>query len=437
MKLIFCSLFVFVVLIFGTFKVGAQSDAAVKNNVSEIHNVWLDKALQLTKNCVGFSAPVSSRAFMYLTIGMYESSVEIMDSLVSLNGQLKDYQRTVWNENRTALNWEIVVNSADFTLISYLYRNMPPKNRKEIVALNDSIVSAQSKFDSRSINYGIQIAEEIINWSKGDGGDKGFENNFPDDFNPPVCDSCWVKTTPNYLSALLPTWGENKNLIAGSDAVVADCQVLPFSTDSSSLLYKDADGILELSKSLSPEYEIIAEYWNDAPGYTGTPSGHFFSLARNLTGAHKLSPEETLICYVKLGIALNESNIHAWRLKYKYSFIRPITYIHRYIDGQFNSFIPTPPFPEFPSGHSFQSGSGTEIFASIFGASIQIVDNTHVNRTDIDGTPRVFNSFSEMGEEISISRYYGGIHFLETLNISLDYGRRLGRYVNQSIQCRP
>ena len=256
------------VLIFGTFKVDAQSDVTIKNNVSEIHNVWLDEALLLTKSCVGFSAPVSSRAFMYLTIGMYESSVEIMDSLISLNGQLNGYQRAFWNENKSALNWGLVTNSADFTLVSYLYRNMPPKNRKEIVALNDSIVSAQSEFDSLSINYGIQIAEEIINWSKRDGGDKGFDNNFPDDFIPPVCDSCWVKTTPNYLSALLPSWGENINLIAGSDAVVADCQVLPFSTDTSSLLYKDADGIFKLSKSLCPEYEVCAEYWDDAPGDT-------------------------------------------------------------------------------------------------------------------------------------------------------------------------
>lgn len=425
------------VLIFGTFKVGAQSDAAVKNNVSEIHNVWLDEALQLTKNCVGFSAPVSSRAFTYLTIGMYESSVEIMDSLVSLNGQLKDYQRTVWSENRAALNWELVANSADFALISYLYRNMPPRNRKEIIALNDSIISSQNEIDSVSMNYGIRIAEEIIKWSKEDGGDKGFENNFPEDFIPPECDSCWVKTTPNYLSALLPTWGENKNLVVGSDSVVADCRVLTYSTDSSSLLYKDAFGIIQVSKSLKPEYEVIAEYWNDAPGYSGTPAGHFFSLALQLVENNSLNPEESLICFVKLGVALNESNIHAWKLKYKYSFIRPITYIHRHIDNQYNSFIPTPPFPEFPSGHSFQSGTGTEILASIFGDQFHIIDSTNINRTDIEGTPRTYSSFSEMGEEISISRYYGGIHFLETLSISLDYGRILGRYINERIQCRP
>lgn len=435
MKSLLLRLFISVIIVSGSLGSFGQTD--VRQNVTAIHKKWLKEALHLTKNCVGFSAPVSSRALTYLTIGMYESSVEVMDSLTSLDGQLADYERTVWNKDTDALQWELVANSADYTLISYLYRNMPPRNRKQINQIRDSINSEYSKSDSLSIEYGKQLANEIIKWSKEDGGDNGFEVNFPANYNPPKCDSCWVKTTPNYLSALLPTWGENKNLVLDSDLIVTDCRVLPFSTDTSSLLYKDALGILNLTKSLKPEYEIIAEYWNDAPGYSGTPAGHFFDLALQIVEDKELSPEKSLICFVKLGIALNEANIHSWRLKYKYNFIRPITYIHRHIDNQFNSFISTPPFPEFPSGHSFQSGAGTEILLAIFGDTLQFVDSTNFDRTDINGTPRAYSSFSELGEEISISRYYGGIHFLETLNISLDYGRRLGRYVNKMIQCRP
>ena len=63
-------------------------------------------------------------------------------------------------------------------------------------------------------------------------------------------------------------------------------------------------------------------------------------------------------------------------LKYKYNFIRPITYIQRYIDPQFNSRIPSPPFPEFPSGHSFQSGAATTILSEFRKSGALIIDST-------------------------------------------------------------
>jgi tetratricopeptide (TPR) repeat protein len=434
MKSIKTCLYILLTLIICTKQLAAQSN--LEQKVINIHTNWLEEALFLTKNCVGFSAPVSSRALAYLTVGMYESSLELMDSLISLDGQLNNYKREVWKEDKETFNWELVANSADYTLINYLYRNMPPRNLKRIEQKNDSILDVLNVIDSSSVHYGKKIADEIIAWSKLDKGENGFNENFPKDYIAPRCHSCWSKTTPNYLSALLPTWGENLNLIRGSQYFVSECQVLPFSTDTSSALYKDALGIVNLSKSLKPEYEIIAEYWNDAPGYSGTPAGHFFSIALQLSKEYELTPKEVLICYAKLGVALNESNIHSWKLKYKYNFIRPITYIHKYIDPQFNSFIPTPPFPEFPSGHSFQSGTGSEVLISIFGENISFTDSTNIYRTDINGTPRHYNSISEMAEEISISRYYGGIHFRETLNISLDYGRRLGRYITNSIRCR-
>ena len=50
-------------------------------------------------------------------------------------------------------------------------------------------------------------------------------------------------------------------------------------------------------------------------------------------------------------------------------------------------------------------------------------------KTDILGDSRRFISFDEMGEEASISRYYGGIHFKKTLDISLFYGKEMGKYV--------
>ena len=404
----------------------------------DIHHRWLEEAYELTKNCVGFSAPVSGRAYAYFSIGMYETGVEVIPELESMSDKLNGYHREVWSDDKEKLNWQQVTNSVDYEMLNYLYRGMPPANKKRIDLINDSIRKAHSNcfFNKKSIEYGKQVAQEIIKWSQGDGGDTAFEDNYPDSFVPPKGISKWTKTTPGYLPSLLPYWGECRPLLKGSAAQTEGCELFEFSIDSNSFMYSEAKLVLENSKLTEPKYELIAEYWDDGAGYSGTPSGHFFMIALQLAVQEELPLDRALELYLKLGVAVNEAFIEAFKLKYKFNFIRPITYIQRYISPTFNTRIASPPFPEFPSGHSFQSGAATEVMKTIFTDEMWFTDSTHVNRTDIDGTPRTYSSLTEMSEEISISRLYGGIHFKETLDLSLKYGRKIGRFVSNTLDCR-
>lgn len=417
-----------------------SSNQIDRANCLSVHHRWMDEAFELTKNCVGFSAPVSGRAYAYFSIGMYESVVELLPELQSMSGQLNDFHRMHWKEEKDLI-WPVVANSVDFTLLSYYYRNMPPANQKKVVSLEDSLRLVYSKKQSKiavasSIEYGKNIAQEIIEWSKRDGADNGFNENFPDSYEPPTCVSCWTKTVPGYLPSLLPYWGKNGRLLPKTDEITDNCKVLEFSKDTNSLLYKDAYRLYENGKDEDPEYEIITEYWDDSPGYSGTPTGHYFSMSKQLAIDQQLPLDSAMELYVKLGIAINEAFISAWKLKFEFNFIRPVTYIQRYIDPQFNTRIASPPFPEFPSGHSFQSGAATEVMKSIFGDSTHVTDVTNASRPDIDGTPRSYETLTELANEISISRFYGGIHFYTTLKISLDYGQRIGSFVAQEIKCR-
>jgi len=413
----------------------------IQQNCLDIHHSWLKASFILTKNTVGFTAPVSGRAYSYFSIGMYESSIEFLPELVSVSGQLDGYDRKVWANKNEELNWMLVANAVDYTILSYMYRAMPPSYKKRIDFMNDSILKVFSKKTSGKINHrsllhGVNIALEIIQWSKLDGGDEGFAHNFPTDFQPPHCEACWVKTAPGFLPSLLPYWGENKQLLKESNLVSDDCTVFEFSEDTNSFLYKQAMIVYENAKDTNVTYEIIAEYWDDGAGYSGTPTGHFFTIASQLVQQKKMKLDEAVELYLKLGVAVNEAFIAAFKLKYKYNFIRPITYIQKNIDANFNSRIASPPFPEFPSGHSFQSGAATEVMKSFFTDQTTITDSTNYNRTDIDGTPRTYASFTEMSEEISISRLYGGIHFQESLDVSLAYGRKIGIYVANQLKCR-
>ena len=161
-----------------------------------------------------------------------------------------------------------------------------------------------------------------------------------------------------------------------------------------------------------------------------------FELALNLAKTKDLDLQNYSELMATLGITINDAMIETWRLKYKYNLIRPISYIQKYIRRDFNTILITPSFPEFPSGHSYQAGAGTEVLNHFFTNEMNFVDSSNEERQDIDGSPRAYSNFDEMAEEMSISRFYGGIHFQNTLKFSLEYGRRIGLNTIQTLKFR-
>jgi membrane-associated phospholipid phosphatase len=89
--------------------------------------------------------------------------------------------------------------------------------------------------------------------------------------------------------------------------------------------------------------------------------------------------------------------------------------------------LATPPFPEYPSGHSVQSAAAATVLAELFGDTLTFMDYTH----DARGlTPRIFHSFTAFAEEAALSRLYGGIHYRSAIERGLEQGRCIGGRVN-------
>ncbi|MFT7157037.1 MAG: hypothetical protein ACI8Q1_002052 [Parvicella sp.] len=403
----------------------------VQDHCLDIHNNWMEVTLYLTKNTVGYTAPVAARTFNYLSIGMYESSIEILPNNASVTGQLSGYNRVNWNLANEKYSYEYIANFVDFKLLLYFYENMSPTSLKKVEANFKLLATKYGKGYSKKTLYKSQIyadsiAIEIINWSKTDGADKAWNRNFPKEYLAPVCDGCWVKTFPGYVSSLQPYWGQNQLMITENKTVCADIPYLEYSTDSTSAFYAQVKQIYDLYQDLPKQKENTAEYWDDAPGVSGTPVGHLFNLAQQISYVKECNLQQTLELYLKLGVSLNDAVIESWKLKYHFNLIRPITYINTYIGSRFTTAIATPPFPEFPSGHSFQSGAGSEVLKDVFTDELSFIDSTNALRRDIKGDPRMYQNFTEMSEEMSISRLYGGIHYESTLAVSLEYGRKIG-----------
>jgi hypothetical protein len=78
------------------------------------------------------------------------------------------------------------------------------------------------------------------------------------------------------------------------------------------------------------------------------------------------------------------------------------------IDEQWISYIQTPPFPEYTSGHSTISASAAEVLTHLFGDNVAFTDSSEY---EYNLPVRSFTSFRQAAEEASISRVYGTIHF--------------------------
>jgi membrane-associated phospholipid phosphatase len=109
-----------------------------------------------------------------------------------------------------------------------------------------------------------------------------------------------------------------------------------------------------------------------------------------------------------LGMAISDGFIQNWRSKYEHDLLRPVTYIRRVIDPDWEPMLITPPFPEYPSGHSTQSGAAAGVLEGLYGPGFAFDDHTH----EEDGLGvRSFAGFREAAEEAAMSRLYGGIHY--------------------------
>ena len=99
--------------------------------------------------------------------------------------------------------------------------------------------------------------------------------------------------------------------------------------------------------------------------------------------------EENARLFALLNIAMADAAICSWDAKYTYHFWRPVTAI-AFAEPQLNwmSFIVTPPFPDYTSGHSTFSAAAATVLPLFFGTE----DLPFTTGSDF--LPGVFRSFS-------------------------------------------
>ena len=393
---------------------------------------WYRMTLELVRHTATYTPPVASRAFAYLGVTAFEAVASGSNELNSLAGQLNGLTPPPPRKDASIYDEGVILQAAMSHAVSAFFANTGPTGQRALVSMATkqrakAADGVASDVVARSEAYGKAVADHIIAWSLNDGGAVIDNMGFPYEYALTDGAAYWVPTNlvRQQQFPLLPKWGTNRTFAMPTGTT---CPVAPhpdYSEDPTSAFYAEAMEVYEAKAKMTPDQMHIARSWSDDPMLSTTPPGHWVSITRQILERDGAPLDVQVEAMAKLGVGLADAFIGCWDAKYKYNLVRPITYIRRAIDPKWEPLLNTPPFPEYPSGHSTQSGTAEVILTDLFGDAFAFEDHTMAP----DGLkPRSYTSFHEAAEEAGFSRLYGGIHFRSAIVVGLDQGRCIGAY---------
>lgn len=382
-----------------------------------------------------FSPPVASRIYVYTHLAAYEVLASGNNSgIPSLAGMLSGWTGVPVLQKKAdpviaaleafrITGRQLLFSEQQFSDSMQVLINEEVKNRKA-----DKNLKA-------SLSTGKQVADSILAWA---GRDRYKETRSIRRYQLKKTPGTWLPTPPGYMAAVEPNWKMIRCLTLDSSAVFRPVQVTGFSTDPGSAFYKEALEVYTVCSSLTDEQKAIAAFWDCNPfhitmqGHLNfatkkiSPGGHWMQIAGLASSMRNATIQQAARAYTFTAIAIFDAFISCWEEKYNSQLIRPETYINSHISESWRPLLQTPPFPEYPSGHSVVSSAAATVLTKIYGDNFSFVDHTERPY----GLPdRRFTSFLKASEEAAISRLYGGIHYRPAIENGLIQGRRVGEQV--------
>lgn len=387
-----------------------------------------------------FSPPVASRIYVYSSLAAYEAIRFSKEGTSSLTVQLNGFGPMPVPLDGFEYDFNLAASKAFFEVV----HNVRVFSVDSLLDYENSLFGYfEEKLDDstyqRSLDFGKAVAGVILERAKKDGYSR--TRGMPKylGVNQP---GKWQTTPPDYLDGVESYWHHMKPVIMDTA-----CQFMPgnppeFSLDTGSVFFKAVKETYDIYMNLTPEQMDIARYWDDNPlviMHSGhmmfankkiTPGGHWMgicAIAARQTGADAI---KTAGAYALTAIALYDGFISCWDEKYRISLVRPVTVINDVIDPTWMPYLQTPPFPEYPSGHSTITAAAASVLTSVFGDNFSFRDTSDLRYI---GMERSFNSFHEAAAEASISRVYGGIHYRFSVDTGAVMGKRLGEFITRKL----
>ncbi|HEX6428215.1 MAG TPA: vanadium-dependent haloperoxidase [Niastella sp.] len=387
--------------------------------------------------------PLAARFFSYACLAGYEIVAQHDPAFKSMHAVLNEYPDL---KKTDSIQQYDVLLSAVLAMLQTAQKMQP--TGKQLATYEQRFTDSCRRlgYDDDVINnsrrYATAVSKKILAYAKADHYNK--ISNYTR-YTPVDKEGCWYPTPPGFLPAVEPYFNTVRTLTLDTCSQFRVPPPIAFSTGKKTAFYKMLLQNYTEGKQVSMEHRVIAAFWDCNP-FAIQDDGHLIMSWKKISpGAHWLGItgiacekagkrfEEAMQIYTWVAVGLMDAFICCWDEKYRSNRIRPETAIRKYIDPQWTPVLQTPPFPEYLSGHSVISACSATILTHFLGNNFAYTDSVEVSY----GLPaRSFTSFQQAAQEAAISRFYGGIHFMDAIDNGLVVGNNVGSWVVKKIKSK-
>jgi len=368
----------------------------------------------------------------------------------------------------TRQNREIAFSFAAFRVLEELFADYLRQEHKQMFC--ELLEEVGCTFDDQTSGIttpqgiGSLSAKLILEGRRGDGSNP--KGRFADytGYKPVKGNKRWPTWQPQLVDGCLqkfltPHWGLLKPFALEWGGQFRPPE--PAARDSHKFK-QQLEKIIQLSDCLNDEQKLIAEYWAGMHedkfasatfipdyGYWAVPPAQCCRIAHYICEKNSFTNANVIKMFFALTNALLDASIAAWDAKEYYDYGRPVSMIQELFDGikikasggavqkdgkcwePYLQF--TPPFAEYPSGHSTFSRAMAEVITwfcdnNEYGECVTFPERSSVIEPECTPAKEVtlnWSTLHEAADQAGMSRRYGGINF-EDGDLR---GRELGKKV--------
>ncbi|PWJ59357.1 PAP2 superfamily protein [Dyadobacter jejuensis] len=412
----------------------APTDELPASEIGRVTSRMTDLMVQDVTN-----PPLAGRFFAYATLAGYEVVALNDTAYKSMAGVLNDFPEI----ERPA---DIQDYSPSFSALLAMLQTaqkMQPSGAElgaYTTALLDSCKNlgfGEATLDG-SVRYAEAISKQILAYAKADRYNQ--ISNYPR-YEPSGEKGSWYPTPPGYFAPVEPYFNTIRTFALDSAAQFKPIPPVAFSEDKNSDFFKMM--LVNYKEELTEEEKVIAAFWDCNPfalannGHLNvgmkkiSPGAHWIGITDIACQKAQVDFSKAMLITMAASVGMMDAFVACWDEKYRSDRIRPETAIRQYIDPKWTPFLQTPPFPEYLSGHSVVSAAEAVILTHFLGEDFAYSDTVE-ERFGLQA--RDFKSFKQASQEAAISRFYGGIHYMDAIEVGVDQGTKVGNWVVKRLE---
>jgi hypothetical protein len=351
------------------------------------------------------------------------ASVAMYDSVAAIRGGLRPYALTSRPAEAKGASVPAATATAAYDVLKHYFPGSVDRLEADYAASLDQVPNGSR--EDRGVVVGQAAAQALIDLRADDGRD----DPTVAPLTPTPAPGVWRPTPPSQLPMLVPWLGFVRPMVLASPTQLSLPGPKPLGSAAYAREFNEVKtmGAVD-STARTPAQKQTALFFSD------NSVVQYQAGMRIIATGDALGLAQTARMFAMVDTGTADAMISCWRAKYDYAFWRPVTAIAlagtdgnsaTKADPGWAPLSPTPPYPDYPSGHACNTGSVAEGLSILFGAN----DIDLVVSSAVTGTTRHYQTAAALNRQTIDARIWLGLHFRTAMDDANRLGRRAAEYV--------